>query len=71
MNAIVKRFQKRRWKPIRHKIHDLKKGESLYFGAEEYGYIKTTVKRLNDAYMDERAWSMGKQFDYVAVSRLK
>ena len=70
-NPMIARFQKVRWCPARHSIHDLKPGQHIHFDSSHYYNVKSTVERLNDAYRGLRKWMKETHHGKITVKRLK
>lgn len=67
---MVKRFQFKRWSPLRRTIHDMARGQTLYLKDDEVWGARTHVNRLNDAYAGTRQWKLTRVIGEVLVKRL-
>lgn len=67
---MVKRFQFKRWSPLRRAIHDMARGQTLYLDASDALSARTHVNRLNDAYCGTRAWKVSRADAATIVKRL-
>lgn len=71
MNAMVRRFQRSRWSLVRVQIDGMMPRVWRTFPVSDYYNVKSSVERLNDAYMGERTWGMSRSMGLINVVRIK
>lgn len=66
-SPVVARFQRARWHPLRVRIHDMKDGDTMTLGMDDYNLAHASVDRFNDAYLGARRWKMTRRAGVITI----
>ncbi len=56
---------------MRHRIHDMEAGTTIELPMTDYSSAKSNVDRFNDAYVDEREWTLTTKGGVIKITRAK